>query len=317
MNFKMEANEGSDIKIENLRRLEKVLKRAVDYMKIQTRPEDAAIFIETTRSGKSSLSNDLIGNKLIGVNVSPYEPVALKKADDSPEPEIGIGATSETIIPSRWVSGKFPELGIWDSPGFDDNREVFQDITNAFYINELFKNIKSAEIVLVTDINDIASDSIRQFLTLLNSVECILKEKMRECFSSIGVIFTKVPDSLHGNQVDKNLISGLLKEQLLSNSVIDISESAKDFIEHLIKHNEAVVLFKKAGKGEITDASIYSGIIKAIHNVNGVDEKILKNVSPSIAHASKVFLFEEREQLSSMEVCNQLQKLVAYTFKKG
>lgn len=134
-------------------------------------------------------------------------------------------------------------MGIWDAPGSDDDRGVVQDITNAFYINELFKNIKSAGIVLVTDINDIANDSIRPFLSLLNSVEHILKERMRDSFSSLTVIFTKVPDSLHYNRADKKFINQLLKELFLLSSTIDISQPAKECIKHLIQNNKNIGFF--------------------------------------------------------------------------
>ena len=308
------TNQEKNFRLEDLRRLEQALHTASAYMTSQARHEDTAIFIGSTRSGKSSLINYLIGNKLIGKKVSICKPVALIKADNSPGPQIGIGSTSETAIPSRWDSRKLSGLGIWDAPGFDDNRGVVQDITNAFYINELFKNIKSARIVLVTDINDIANDSIRPFLSLLNSVEHILKERMRDCFSSVAVIFTKVPDYLHDNRVDKKFINELLKEQFLSCSAIDISEPAKEFIKHLIQNNKNIGFFKKATPGDVTDFAIDVSITEAIQNTSGVNEQILKQVSPSISQGSKVFLFEVREQLSSMQEFNYLQKLVGNVF---
>ncbi|XP_043482075.1 uncharacterized protein LOC122511090 [Leptopilina heterotoma] len=314
MHTNCKMSQRNNYRLEDLRRLEQALKTASAYMTNYARHEDTAIFIGSTRSGKSSLINYLIGNKLIGKKVAICKPVALIKADTSPGPQIGIGSTSETAIPSRWDSKSLSGLGIWDAPGFDDNRGVVQDITNAFYINELFKNIKSARIVLVTDINDIANDSIRPFLSLLNSVERILKEKMRDCFSSVAVIFTKVPDSLHDNRVDKKFINELLKEQFLSSSAIDISEAAKEFIRHLIKNNQNIGFFKKAAAGNVTEPAIDDCITDAIKSTSGVDEKILKQVSPSISEGSKVFLFEVREQLSSMKEFNQLQKLVGSIF---
>lgn len=311
-----EENQGPSNSINDLRHLEHALHAAAAYMSSQAKHEDAVIVIGSTRSGKSSLINYIIGNQLLGEKISACKPVVLKKADNSPGPPIGIGSTSETIIPSRWDSQKLHNLGIWDAPGFDDNRGAVQDITNAFYINELFKNIKSAKIILVTDINDIANDSIRPFLSLLNSVENIFKEKMRECYSGIGIIFSKVPNTLYENIVDKNFINELLKEQFLSSKAIEITEPSKEFIRYLIKNNQNIGLFKRAVAGDISDDIIDAGIFEAIKETNGVQEQILKQFSPSITHSSKVFLFNVREKLSCMQVFTELEKLVGNIFEE-
>lgn len=42
----------------------------------------------------------------------------------------------------------------------ESSRWPVQDIINAFYIYELFKNFSSIEIGLVIDINDVANDNI-------------------------------------------------------------------------------------------------------------------------------------------------------------
>ncbi|XP_033229592.1 uncharacterized protein LOC117181133 [Belonocnema kinseyi] len=312
-----EENHKPNNSIDDLGHLEQALHAAAAYMSSQAKHEDAVIFIGSTRSGKSSLINYIIGNQLIGEKFSVCKPVVLKKADNnSPGPQIGIGSTSETIIPSRWDSEKLHNLGIWDAPGFDDTRGTFQDIRNAFYINELFKNIKSAKIILVTDINDIANDSIRPFLSLLNSVENIFKEKMKECYSGIGIIFSKVPNTLYENVVDKNFINELLKEQVLSSKAIEISEPAKEFIRYLIKNNQNIGLFRRATAGHISDDIIDAGIFETIKETNGVHEQILKQVSPSITHSSTVFLFNVREKLTCMQVFIELEKLVGNIFEQ-
>ena len=311
-----EENPESSNKIDDLQHLGHALHTAAAYMASQAKHEDAIIVIGSTRSGKSSLINYIIGNQLIGEKISACKPVVLKKFDNSPGPQIGIGSTSETIIPSRWNSHKLNNLGIWDAPGFDDNRGAVQDITNAFYINELFKNIKSAKIILVTDINDIANDSIRPFLSLLNSIENIFNEKMSECFSSIGIIFSKVPKTLYDNEVDKNFINELLKEQFLSSKAIEISEPAKELIRYLIKNNQNIGLFKRATAGLIIDDIIDEGIFEVIKEIKGLQEEILKQVSPSISHSSKVFLFNVREKLSCMRIFTELQKLVGSIFEE-
>lgn len=241
-------------------------------------------------------------------------PVLIKKADNSDGPQIGLSASSETKIPTRRESPRLPGLGIWDAPGFDDNRRPTQDIINAFYITELFKTVKSARIVLVTDINDIAHGQIKPLMTLFNSVENLLEEKLKYCFHSLAVIFTKVPEVLNECKVDKNFANNLLKYFLLSKD-INISKQVRNLMDHLIENSENIGFFRKAGEGKVNRNSIDIDIIEAIQSRSGIDEQILEQVSPSIADGSKVFLFKAREKLSSMEKFNQLQKLVANVFE--
>ena len=305
--------------LEKLKCLEKDLQEATERSKKCVKYEDAAIFIGLTRSGKSSLLNYLIGTKLQGYVVFKGRPVSIIKEDSkSSGPAIGIGSSSKTVYPTRWTSQKYPGLALWDAPGFDDNRGEVQDITNAFYICELFKNIKSAKIVLVSDINDIAGDNIKPFLSLFNSVEQILNEKMRACFPGIAIIFSKVPDKLNDVPVDKDFINDHFDHQCLrggedEGEKIQISESVKDLIKHLKKNNKQIGFFRKATFGEVTDA-IDGGIFNALKDTASIDEKILKQVSPSIAPTSELFLFQGRQQLYCRQSFNELQNLIERVF---
>ncbi|XP_043482113.1 uncharacterized protein LOC122511117 isoform X2 [Leptopilina heterotoma] len=292
--------------IDDIKHLEKALHVALKHMKQEAKYEDVAICIGLTRSGKSTLINYLIGNKLIGERVSLFKPVALKKADQSPGPEIGIGSTSETMIPTRWLSKNFPTLTIWDAPGFDDNRGPIQDITNAFYIYQLLQNVKSLKIILVVDFNDILNDNIRPFLTVLSSVENLLKKNIKNSYSSMALIFTKVPDYLNTSPIDFNFINDLLTEQILTTS-IHMSVASRNFVQFLIENNQNIGLFKRAKVGPITTEMVDNGIFTAIQNTTTINEQLLRNVYPSISEASTIFLFQIREKLSSMEIFVNLQ----------
>ena len=301
--------------IDELSRLENDLQSAIQKMNSMVKYEDTAIFMGTTRSGKSSLLNYLIGNKLIGIKIRPVRPVSIEKADNAPGPKIGIGPTSETVFPSRWSSSKLPGLALWDAPGFDDNRGVVQDITNAFYITELFKNIKSAKIVLVTDINDLVADNIRSFLSLLNSIEKLLNAKMKGYFSHIAVIFSKGADTINDSLVDKEFINSQLSCQILENKDIQMSATVRDFIRHLTENNQQIGFFKRAILGNVTDA-INNGIFEAINSTNSIQAQLLKQMSPSIADQSNVFLLRVREQLYSKNSFIELQKLLQRVFNE-
>lgn len=83
-------------------------------------------------------------------------------------------------------------------------------------------------------------------MCLLEAVEGILKDKMCECFSGIVIIFSKVPNMLNDNPVDKNLICEVLKQQILSSKAIGISESVKNMIRYWIQNNQNIGFFKRA-----------------------------------------------------------------------
>lgn len=61
--------------MDDLKHLENALHTAAAYMASQAKYEDAAIFKGSTRSGKSSLINYIIGNELVGENFSSIKPV--------------------------------------------------------------------------------------------------------------------------------------------------------------------------------------------------------------------------------------------------
>lgn len=295
--------------IEDIKHLENALHDALKQMKQEAKYEDIAICIGLTRSGKSTLINYLIGNELIGERVSIFKPVVIKKADNSPGPEIGIGSTSETMIPTGWLSKNFPHLAVWDAPGFDDNRGSIQDITNAFYIYQLLQNVKSLKIILVVDFNDILNDNIKPFLTVLSSVENLLKNNMKNSYSSMALIFTKVPDYINTMPIDFNFINYLLREQIL-NTNIQMSVNSKNFVQFLIENNQNIGLFKRAKLGPITAEMIDNGIFTAIEKTSTLNEQLLRNVYPSISESSTIFLFQSREKLSSMEIFVNLQTIV-------
>ena len=224
--------------VKEIKALESALLTASSLLKNEIKYEDTCVFIGASRSGKSSLMNWAIGNNLVGKRDADFRRINLEKGDDSPGPKIGIGATAETTIPTRWNSKRFLHEVLWDLPGFVDNRGVIQDITNAYYVVELFANIKSAKIVIVIDINDIIASNINPVLSLLRSLEDIFGVSMNKCFDSIAVIFTKVSEMIEDGPADKECINDVLKGQFLKNNNIIISEPGKNLISYLINNNQ-------------------------------------------------------------------------------
>ena len=306
--WKTYLKDGDDLHA--VKNLELEIMNAINYMSANVRHEDVAVFFGITKSGKSTLINYIIGNKLVGVRERKFLPVMVVKGDDADGPEIGSKSESQTIIPKRYSSTKLLNLGLWDTPGFGDNRGPIQDITNAVYINHIFKNVKSAKIVLVVAFNDIMDDSVNTFLSLLKAVENLLKNSMSNSFNGISVIFTKVPSYFVEVAVDKEFIKNVLNEKLLKDNLkIHISPDSKNFVDHLIKNDNSFGLFRRAEVGNVTD-SISVGIIEAINAVKSLSEDVLKQISPSMSEDSQAFLYRTREELSSVTLFSKLLTLV-------
>lgn len=294
----------------DLQQLKTALHESAKYMKREVKDEHVAICIGATRAGKSTLINYLIGNQLKAVRLSRVQPVTIIKVDDkSIGPEIGSGSTSKTTIPTKWTSKTLPNLAIWDAPGFDDNRGAIQDITNAFYLYQLVQNVKSLKIILAVDINDILHDNIQPFLTVLRAVESLLGSKMKAYFSSVSVIFTKVPDSLDGVPVDMEFINEKLSYQFLSSSDMKLSQVSIDFVRFLIKNNNHIAFFKRASLGDVTSA-IDVNIFPVIVNSGSIQKNTLQELRPSISDSSKLCLFNAREKLLSVSSFADLEKVV-------
>ncbi|XP_051170676.1 putative leucine-rich repeat-containing protein DDB_G0290503 [Leptopilina boulardi] len=295
---------------QDLKYLENALHESSKYMTSVVKEEDIVICIGATRAGKSTLINYLIENKLKAEKVTNYQPITITKVDSqSLGPEIGIGSTSKTTIPTRWISKKLPELAIWDAPGFDDNRGAVQDITNAFYIYQLLQKVKSLKIVLIVDINDILHDNIKPFVSVLKSVEILMGDKMRNYFTSMSIIFTKVPNIQDDIPLDMQFINEKLTYQFLSNSEMQLSQISKEFIQFLINNNNHIALFKRPQIGLVTSA-IDVNIFTVIKNSNRIEKNSLMTINPSISDHSKICLFKVRETLYSVKAFQELQDIV-------
>ncbi|XP_043478142.1 uncharacterized protein LOC122508703 [Leptopilina heterotoma] len=292
----------------DLQQLQKSLHESAIYMRNEVKNEDVSICIGATRAGKSTLINYLIGNKLKSVRHSRFTPISIEKVDNqSVGPEIGRGAASKTTIPTKWVSNVHSNIIIWDAPGFDDNRGTVQDITNAFYLYQLVQNVKSLKIILAIDINDILHDNIKPFISVLKAVENLLGEKMRDFFSSITVILTKVPNTLEGVPVDMEFINEKLADQFLSSFDMDLSYFSKEFVQHLIKYNQQMGFFKRPEiVGNITHA-VDVNIFEAINNSTSIPKYNLQQLSPSISETSTLCLYGIRDKLYSKSAFEELQ----------
>lgn len=268
--------------------------------------DDIAIFLGSTRAGKSTLVNYIIGNILECVR-DQHTRLLNVISHSKDGPKIGHSALSETVYPSKWVTEKFDEV-VWDAPGFGDNRGAVQDISNAFYIKELLTRVNSAKVVLVVDINHISNINIQPFIDLLNAA-CNILPDIHECKTSVSIIFSKVPQEIDDLPVDKGRIVELLRSNVLDSGVLDAQFNAEKLIElvkYFVSSPDHIGIFRKSKIGEIDIASIDDGIVEAINNATSMDREKLSNVSASLSKDSQLFLYEASDILCEMKELNSI-----------
>lgn len=295
--------------INNLKELNKALQEANAYMIKAVRNENVAICLGDTTSGKSTLIHYLRGNSLRAVKLNRTDSVRLISEDDSSGPEIGKGLVSQTTIPSKWITKNLPNLIIWDTPGFDDNRGAQQDIQNSFYIYNLMQNANSLKIILVIDINYILTDNIKQFLTALKSLETLLGYGMSNFFASISVVFTKVPNIIDDSEVDIEFVKEKLVNLNSSCDEVECSSFALSLLQYLIKNDSRMALFKKVKVGRVT-SDIGVNIIEAIKNSRSIRKESFKRLNVSISDSSKDYLHNLRGKVLLTPTSEDLESVV-------
>ncbi|XP_043462759.1 uncharacterized protein LOC122498855 [Leptopilina heterotoma] len=292
---------------QELTELEKSFDEAEIYTRREALNKNAAICIGTTRAGKSTLINYLIGNELKAVRFSRYGDIKIIKADNqSIGPEIGLGPTSKTTIPTKWKSKRLNNLIIFDAPGFQDNRGPVQEITNSFYLYQLAKNVNSLKFILVINFADIERDNITPFMNLLLDFHKFFGNKFKDFFQSISVIFSKVPYEMYYTEVDHELIKHLLKRKAPLAGNIS-SNNVEDFLSYITENNDSIALFKKSKEeGSISD-DIELNIFSSINSSKSVNRSVLQSISPSISDHSLLCLLHSKDKWISMAKIYKIQ----------
>ncbi|XP_043466934.1 uncharacterized protein LOC122501492 [Leptopilina heterotoma] len=305
-------SEGQELNNNNLEKIRISLSEAKKIMKDQLVKEDAAILFSNPKAGKSTLVNYLIGSKLKGTKspLSEEEIIVVKSNNQSKGPEIGIGSLSKTTIPTKWKSTILPNLALWDTPAFFDNRGLVQDVTNAYYLYKLLKSVKSLKIILVVDIQDLNRGNVQMFLSLLNAIEALFGNNFKSFFPSVSVIFSKVPETIDEIPVDFKYISNKLENVFLHPKLKSFKNS-KNFIQYIIDNNDRIALFKKMSKETKVSSDIDVNILSVIKNSKIIDESSLKDTHPHISDSSMIMLYEATEELLPISKMDQIENIAS------
>ncbi|XP_043466940.1 uncharacterized protein LOC122501497 [Leptopilina heterotoma] len=277
---------------------------AMDYKKDFDDSRNVAICIGMARSGKSTLINYLMGNNLKMFKKSTYASKEIVKEDQSPGPEIGSGSESKTIEVSKWASTKIPNLDIWDTPGFGDNRGQMQDIKNAFNIYRLMHSVKSVKFILVVDFAHIIGDDTKQLTDFLNYLENLFGKMFINTFRSMAIIISKAPFRIYGEQVDLDFINHHLQRKSLSS--IKMNPISRQFINYIITNQNQVGIFRQVNTPTEIQNIDYN-IVDAIKSSHLTIDYSFEDILPTISPSSKNCLLKTRSNLQSMNQISILE----------
>ena len=303
MNSNQEQLTQSGIKpeIEVVEQIENAISDADAYLKAKVNYEDIIVLLGTTKSGKSTLINFLIGNPLKAEKHNFGKTFLVKMNNQTVGPEIGVTSPSLTTMPTRWVvvnQNYINRITLWDAPGFADSRGEIQDIKNSFYIKTLLRGIKSVKIVLVTDFSDLYNDNVSTFVSLLESVSRIFNNDILSAFQSLVLIFNKTPFDCDGVPVDVCFLCELLTEKILkSESAID--GNCRSIVRSLVECPYRIGIFRRATVG-LSVEELNTGIDAAIKSATPLLGEFLCNVSPSVSEKTQTFLLKQKLLLAGM-----------------
>ena len=230
------------------------------------------IFVGCTGAGKSTLVNYLAGNELKAAKNKYQDDVYNIKASNAVEGiEIGNSTSSCTKIPAKLISEN--KVAYWDCPGFGDTEGQIQDITNAYFINELFNKSTQALASLVVDFNTIVAKRHNQFLDLANEV---FKMGLIDSLQSVSLVVTS-------SKLSKERIIEYLSDEILPAISGDNSQNLEKLVQYYIKNRDQVTVFPMPREPGKIDTNNAKTIQEVVNSVAPLSDTIVK---PSISEGT-------------------------------
>lgn len=201
----MEENTYSQKQIQKLVHQVRDVERQVtnEYEQIQIEGNNSnqnersiVVVIGPTGSGKTTLYYALTGKQMKGFRDGIRK--RLKPIQSEENFKIGHGGLSETSIPGlKYDQGT--NIIYCDCPGFFDNRNDIQDITNSFAISHVLSQASNAKILLLTSYSDVFATRGKPIYDSCKIIEKLIP-KEEDLRPSIGLIITAIsPDDYAEN----------------------------------------------------------------------------------------------------------------------
>jgi len=121
--------------------------------------QKAVIVLGSTGSGKTTLIEFLMGQKLEAIKVDNKLQCELRSESE----KIGSDYTSKTLFPNYYEDDK-NSIIYWDLPGYLDTRGAEYDVVNSFLIHKIFESSTEVKMLLVIAESSLETDRGQAFL---------------------------------------------------------------------------------------------------------------------------------------------------------
>ena len=259
--------------------------------------QNSVLVLGKTGSGKSTLINFLIGNKLEAYEDDDgFKKIRIiENPSNKCDLEIGSEIISETSIPNK-CEDLNNDIVYWDFPTFKNNIVLEQEIFNNFY-TKIFPNISNAIILIVVAEKDILEWNLKEFNEIITQVAKTFKENILDLRQRFNLVISFATSQINKIKV-KKILENFLKQQSLS-------KEKKLIIEILLEKDDSILLFPFPDKIEkITNFNSRKSILKIIKSEYFLKLEILK----SKFNNEVTILFEKISELLQNEIINILDE---------
>ena len=280
---------------------------------------NAVMVLGQTGSGKSAFINLLAGKPLVSRLHNHTREFLLESTDMLPGITIGNDNPSETSIPHSWIHNG--NTAYWDCPGFNDNRGIEYEITNAFLIKKLFDANKNCKILIVvsdTDLND------RRAINLLSSIRA-LDNFFQSDVEKIKSGLMLVVSGANPDKTDKHIQETL--RGIINAPQIALTDPQKELFQLFI--NNPIIIFKRPvveGPFDISCAQEYLDKIESLGVINNLRVKsiispasnllvletytnLLRSINLEIDNLTNSLSLQLRNYITSSKVPQEPQKM--------
>lgn len=260
---------------------------------------NAVMVLGRTGSGKSALINLLAGKPLISRRNENTMKFFLDSPDMLPGITIGNQHQSETSIPHAWIYNG--NTAYWDCPGFDDNRGIEYEITNAFLFKKLFEAHQTCKIIIVVADADLNEPRATKLLSAIRALDTFFHSDVEKIRSGLMLVVSGAHPQKTSIQIQGTL------QSIIDTPAFALTDPQKNIFQVFI--NNPIIIFKKPVVDGAFDTTCAQEYLQTIENLGVINNL---QVNSSVSAASRLILLETYANLLrsiNLEIDNLMSSL--------